>query len=208
MVRPKIQTLKNQFQLYKTKFENCSTYLASQLDARDNVSSLQDILTELRTSAAKLEDLACQLSAHLSGDDLEKIFQHVAESSLTVLQHSDCIRAKEARNHPSPASSRPSTAFKPVQRRCDDFTSTFPEADPTSAIDPQPQSPNVHQLQTVSEEVPSDTHLLDMTGDQLTRHLAAISIKRSPPIEVCTGCLLYTSPSPRDLSTSRMPSSA
>ena len=24
----------------------------------------------------------------------------------------------------------------------------------------------------------------------------------------CTGCLLYTSPSPRDLSTSRMPSSA
>ena len=25
---------------------------------------------------------------------------------------------------------------------------------------------------------------------------------------VCTGCLLYTSPSPRDLSTSRMPSSA
>ena len=27
-------------------------------------------------------------------------------------------------------------------------------------------------------------------------------------IEVCKGCLLYTSPSPRDLSTSRMPSSA
>ena len=28
------------------------------------------------------------------------------------------------------------------------------------------------------------------------------------PIEIYNGCLLYTSPSPRDLSTSRMPSSA
>ena len=29
-----------------------------------------------------------------------------------------------------------------------------------------------------------------------------------PPGDTFTGCLLYTSPSPRDLSTSRMPSSA
>ena len=29
-----------------------------------------------------------------------------------------------------------------------------------------------------------------------------------PPITTNIGCLLYTSPSPRDLSTSRMPSSA
>ena len=33
-----------------------------------------------------------------------------------------------------------------------------------------------------------------------------------PPVQIrfdeCIGCLLYTSPSPRDLSTSRMPSSA
>ena len=29
-----------------------------------------------------------------------------------------------------------------------------------------------------------------------------------PPLALFTGCLLYTSPSPRDLSTSRMPSSA
>ena len=31
---------------------------------------------------------------------------------------------------------------------------------------------------------------------------------RTPEEELFTGCLLYTSPSPRDLSTSRMPSSA
>ena len=31
---------------------------------------------------------------------------------------------------------------------------------------------------------------------------------RSPPLRRCPTCLLYTSPSPRDLSTSRMPSSA
>ena len=37
----------------------------------------------------------------------------------------------------------------------------------------------------------------------LTRHLIAKGVKG-----VYVGCLLYTSPSPRDLSTSRMPSSA
>ena len=33
-------------------------------------------------------------------------------------------------------------------------------------------------------------------------------LKSFSPITDYTGCLLYTSPSPRDLSTSRMPSSA
>ena len=36
-----------------------------------------------------------------------------------------------------------------------------------------------------------------------------LSLCADPKAELCTwGCLLYTSPSPRDLSTSRMPSSA
>ena len=37
---------------------------------------------------------------------------------------------------------------------------------------------------------------------------ADFSHEQTPEGEVCTFCLLYTSPSPRDLSTSRMPSSA
>ena len=37
-------------------------------------------------------------------------------------------------------------------------------------------------------------------------HITRNKPKRSE--ELCNGCLLYTSPSPRDLSTSRMPSSA
>ena len=38
-------------------------------------------------------------------------------------------------------------------------------------------------------------------------NVALIALSLSP-VAVAIGCLLYTSPSPRDLSTSRMPSSA
>ena len=36
----------------------------------------------------------------------------------------------------------------------------------------------------------------------------SIAMRRLSIIDLSSGCLLYTSPSPRDLSTSRMPSSA
>ena len=42
-----------------------------------------------------------------------------------------------------------------------------------------------------------------LTAMSDTKHLLGLRYA-----EWCTGCLLYTSPSPRDLSTSRMPSSA
>ena len=35
-----------------------------------------------------------------------------------------------------------------------------------------------------------------------------VKLARNASMELCRNCLLYTSPSPRDLSTSRMPSSA
>ena len=40
------------------------------------------------------------------------------------------------------------------------------------------------------------------------RHKGAIELVYSVDVPVADDCLLYTSPSPRDLSTSRMPSSA
>ena len=43
---------------------------------------------------------------------------------------------------------------------------------------------------------------LGVVGAEVARHLT------SRQEELSTNCLLYTSPSPRDLSTSRMPSSA
>ena len=57
-------------------------------------------------------------------------------------------------------------------------------------------------------------------GNQMFQHAAVKGIARKHGYEYCIppkdpsqqidnyGCLLYTSPSPRDLSTSRMPSSA
>ena len=41
-------------------------------------------------------------------------------------------------------------------------------------------------------------------GDQVVLHVVVVG----PSLGRVVGCLLYTSPSPRDLSTSRMPSSA
>ena len=59
-----------------------------------------------------------------------------------------------------------------------------------------------------SEAVIGDNHepaLLDGVDEAFLRELAAVA----PVIlEQWNDCLLYTSPSPRDLSTSRMPSSA
>ena len=43
--------------------------------------------------------------------------------------------------------------------------------------------------------------------DMISKALENLA-KRVQTIEGAMGCLLYTSPSPRDLSTSRMPSSA
>ena len=45
-----------------------------------------------------------------------------------------------------------------------------------------------------------------LTVEELGELAAAVT--KGKPIEECADCLLYTSPSPRDLSTSRMPSSA
>ena len=50
-------------------------------------------------------------------------------------------------------------------------------------------------------KLPSVTSILDQTRSEEDK--AALANWRER-----TGCLLYTSPSPRDLSTSRMPSSA
>ena len=51
---------------------------------------------------------------------------------------------------------------------------------------------------------------LELGGEELKEVLKNHSSEKSNKFykEILKGCLLYTSPSPRDLSTSRMPSSA
>ena len=57
-----------------------------------------------------------------------------------------------------------------------------------------------HNLKNVSIEIPKDKFIV-ITG-------LSGSGKSSLAFDTVYACLLYTSPSPRDLSTSRMPSSA
>ena len=52
------------------------------------------------------------------------------------------------------------------------------------------------------------TELRDYIIGTYNQHYATDKIQTLDLIDACGDCLLYTSPSPRDLSTSRMPSSA
>jgi len=49
---------------------------------------------------------------------------------------------------------------------------------------------------------------LALVREDVAGLLRGTSLQRAPIVSVSSTCLLYTSPSPRDLSTSRMPSSA
>ena len=60
----------------------------------------------------------------------------------------------------------------------------------------------------LSADTPSQTEIVISGIDKQAVGQAAAEIRSFRPPEPYKGCLLYTSPSPRDLSTSRMPSSA
>ena len=71
--------------------------------------------------------------------------------------------------------------------------------------------PVIYKLpEGVSAEAPTNTELVLTSADKQLLGDAASKIRSFRPPEPYKGkgCLLYTSPSPRDLSTSRMPSSA
>ena len=63
----------------------------------------------------------------------------------------------------------------------------------------------------IAEKNISDIEVVDldlMQGEHKSPEYRAIAPNAKVPALVLDDCLLYTSPSPRDLSTSRMPSSA
>ena len=60
----------------------------------------------------------------------------------------------------------------------------------------------------VGDAVKKDEPLVELETDKAAQELVAPEDGTLEEILVAEGCLLYTSPSPRDLSTSRMPSSA
>ena len=89
MANQKQQVLQNLFKLHDIKLTNSSNYLASQLDLNSTPTQLNEILAALKTVASKLENLAEQLSAHMSLDDLEPYLQKSADASILVLHYAD-----------------------------------------------------------------------------------------------------------------------
>jgi len=68
---------------------------------------------------------------------------------------------------------------------------------------------NVDTRSRFTRGIPLNIPLVSAAMDTVTESEMAIAIAREGGIGVIhKNCLLYTSPSPRDLSTSRMPSSA
>ena len=68
-------------------------------------------------------------------------------------------------------------------------------------------TPNGYKISVALEEleIPYNVHVVNLqAGDQKKPEFLAMNPNGRIPVI----CLLYTSPSPRDLSTSRMPSSA
>ena len=180
MVNPKIDTLKNHFRLQECKFEKTSNYLASKLTSEDNnIQRLREILAQLQTIAAKLEEISEQMSAFMTLDDLEPFLRKSADFSLILIHYADKID-----NLTQSGPSRSSTCA-PFERRCEESPSA-----PTNPASQQQQdfatAPNnttrlpqffINSGQPVTR-APSQpqlpTHIMDMTGPELSRHLGSL----------------------------------
>ena len=167
MVNPKQQTLQNQFKLHDIKFTNSSNYLASQLDLNSTPTQLNDILSALKAVASKLENLAEQLSAHMTLDDLEPYLQKSADASILVLHYADKISSRQLKDNDShrshlsdsvPSSHRHLAEEEPTRR-------------PTTATD----YANQQDLCPSTSHPNPNANILDMTTEQLSRHLAQSS---------------------------------
>ena len=180
MVNLKIDTLKNHFRLHECKFENTSNYLASKLTSDNNIKRLREILAQLQTLAAKLEEISDQMSAFMTLDDLEPFLQKSADFSLILIHYADKID-----NLTQSGQSCSSSTCAPFERRCENSPSA-----PTNPASQQQQgfatAPNnttrlpqlfINSGQPVTRAPPQPqlpTHIMDMTGSELSRHLESL----------------------------------
>ena len=84
------------------------------------------------------------------------------------------------------------------------FSETLSKLDPdlATAIESEQKRQEEH-IELIASENYTSSEVMEIQGSVLTNKYA-----EGYPGRRYYGCLLYTSPSPRDLSTSRMPSSA
>ena len=63
-------------------------------------------------------------------------------------------------------------------------------------------------VEEISKDFEGKIKVFKLNTDENPNVASQYGIRSIPTLMIFKGCLLYTSPSPRDLSTSRMPSSA
>ena len=180
MVNPKIDTLKNHFRLHECKFENTSNYLASKLTSDNNIQRLREILAQLQTIAAKLEEISEQMSAFMTLDDLEPFLQKSADFSLILIHYDDKID-----NLTQSGPSRSSSTCAPFERRCEDSPSAptnpasqqqrdFATAPNNTTRLPQLFINSGQPVTRATSQPQLPTHIMDMTGPELSRHLGSL----------------------------------
>ena len=179
-MNPTIDTLKNHFRLHDCKFENTSNYLASKLTSDTNIQRLREILAQLQTIAAKLNEISKQMSAFMTLDDLEPFLQKSADFALILLHYAEKIDILTQRGP-----SRFSSIFAPFERRWEDshsaLTTPASQQQQEFATAPNNTTPlpqlliNSAQPATRAPSQPQPTtHIMDMTGPELSRHLGSL----------------------------------
>ena len=168
MVHPKIATLASQFKLHELKFQNASSYLASKLDSDQNPARLRQNLAQWQTIACRLEELAEQMSAHMPLKELEPFLQISADTSLQFLQITDQIETLSTTELTHATHSQSSPGFTAVQLRCDEFTTTPAATAPTTSTQRDSSRSDSQQPASTVAKNREATHILDMTGDELS----------------------------------------
>ena len=185
MVNPKIAALTNHFKLHELKFRNASNYLASRLDSDENPTRLRQSLAQLQTIACRLEELAEQMSTHMPLEELEPFLQISANTLLQILQIADQIETLSTTELTNATHSQSSPGFTAVQLRCDEFTTTPAATAPTTSTQRDSSRSDSQQPASTVATNREATHILDMTGDELSRHLATVEDTTLPMTPDC-----------------------
>ena len=114
-------------------------------------------------------------------EELEPFLQISADTLLQILQIADQIETLSTTELTHATHSQSSPGFTAAQLRCDEFTTTPAATAPTTSTQRDSSISDSQQPASTVATNREATHILDMTGDELSRHLATVE-DTTPPM--------------------------